>query len=273
VGEYEKLLASYPDEIRYYVEIAKIYMINNTPDKAYPYLQNALTKDKNNALLNMTLADYYESKGKKDEAFKHLLTAFKDPSLPIASKMTEMHNTFNEAFKMKDEKTLKKARQLAEALTETHPDAVEGWKMIAAMQFMKENHAEARITFEKILSLNNTDYTVWADYLFVLLKSKDYQTIVNNAEEITELFPTHAEMLYNVGFAYLQLKQADKAINYLNQASMFAFEPQLSAAIFIALGDAYLLLGNKTEAVKAWKQAQRKGFNTPELKEKIQQNE
>ncbi|MDL2296427.1 tetratricopeptide repeat protein [Bacteroidales bacterium OttesenSCG-928-B11] len=273
VNEYEKLIAKYPEELKYYVEIAKIYMINNLPDKAYPYLQTALDKDKNNASVNLALSDYYERKGKKEEAYKALLTAFKDPNLPIANKMTEMHAYFNEAFKSKDEKAMKKTRQLADALTEAHPDAIEGWKIVAATQFLKENYTDARITFEKILSLDNTDYTVWADYLYVLMQSKEYQTIVNNAEELSELFPTHAEVLYNVGYAYLQLKQSDKAIDYLNQASMFAFDQHLSAAISASLGDAYLLSGNKSEAVKYWKQAQRKGINTPEIKDKIQKNE
>lgn len=273
VGIYEKLLVKYPDEIKYDVEIAKIYMANNAPDKAYPHLQNALNKDKNNALANLTLADYYKLKGKNEEAFKALLIAFKSPVLPIAEKMPEIRGYFNNALKTKDDKSLKKTRQLADALTEAHPEAVEGWKMIAAVQLLRENYADARITFEKLLSISSTDYTVWSDYLFALLQLKDYQTIANNAEEIIELFPTHAEILYNVGFAFLQLKQGDKAVDYLNQASMFAFDQQLSAVISAALGDAYLLIGNKGEAVKSWKQAQRKGLNTTELKEKIQKNE
>lgn len=273
VGIYERLLVKYPEEIKYDVEIAKIYMANNAADKAYSHLQNALAKDKNSALANLTLADYYKLKGKNDEAFKALLIAFKSPALSIAEKMPEIREYFNNALKTKEEKILKKTRQLADALTEAHPNAVEGWKMVAAIQLLRENYADARITFEKLLSISNTDYTIWADYLFALLQLKDYQTIINNADEIIELFPTHAEILYNVGFAFLQQKQGDKAVDYLNQASMFAFDQQLSAAIAAALGDAYLLIGNKGEAVKSWKQAQRKGINTPELKEKIQKNE
>lgn len=273
VGEYERLITIYPDEIKYHIEIANIYIANNTPDKAYSFLQEALQKDKENGYTNLSLAEYYKIKEKEEEAYKYLLIAFKDPNLPISSKMPEMHNYFNRAYKSKDDKALRRTRQLAEVLTQAHSNATEGWKIIAAIQILRENYSEARVTFEKILSINNTDFSVWSDYVSTLIRLEDYQTIINNAEEIAELFPTNSSFLYDIGYAYLKSNQGEKAIDYFNQASMFTFDPQFAATISASTGDAYFQMGNTTEAVKLWKQAQRKGLNTPELKEKIKKYE
>lgn len=273
VAEYDRLIKIYPYEIKYYIQAANIYLTNNYPDRAVPYLESALKMDKDNPLIHLTLSNYYEIKGKNDDRFKSLLIAFRSPDLMVEEKLPLLRNYVAGAYKTKEEKSLKRSRQLIDALIEAHPESLEAWATLAGLQLMKESYQDARISLEKVLSLDPSRYNVWEDYIFVLAKLKDYQTIANNAEEITELFPTNSLMFYNLGVACQYLKQPDKAIEYLNQASMYAYENSLLGAIYEMLGDAYDDLGNRSEALKSWKLAQKKGINSQELKDKIEQAE
>ena len=269
VAEYDKLIRLYPYEVKYYNYAGNIYLTNNVPDKAYSYYEKALQIDKNNPLTQLSLSNYYQEKGKQDESFKYLLMAFRSPNLIIEEKLPLLTEYFSAAYRTKEEKSIKKTRQLIEALLEAHPESIEAWGTLAGLQLMKGSYQEARISLEKVLSLDNTQFEVWEDYLYTLVQLKDYQTIANNAEEITELFPTNSMMLYNIGVSFLKIKQPDKAINYLNQASMYAYENTLLANIYNILGDAYLALDNREEAVKSWKLAQKKGMTNQDIKDKI----
>ena len=269
VAEYDKLIKEFPYEVKYYTQAGNIYLTNNMPDKAFEYFQNALKIDKDNPYVHLSLANYYEEKKKEDESFKALLIAFKNDELDIEEKLPILKSYFSAALTSKDEKSLKKTRQLADAIILAHPNALEGWATLAGLQLLKGSYEDARISLEKALSINNTQFSIWEDYLFVLSQLKDYQTIANNETEISELFPTNAVMLYSLGMAFQNLKQPDLAVNYLNQAAMYAFETALLARIYYVLGDAYFDMKNYPEAIKNWKLAQKKGLSNPEIKTKI----
>ena len=269
VGEYERLIKMYPYEVKYYIQAANIYLTNNYPDKALAYLEQALAIDRNNPLTHLSLANYYQIKGKNDDSYRSLVIAFRSPNLVLEEKMPILRNYFSNAYKTKDDKEIRRTRNLVDALIEAHPESVEAWVTLASLQMLKGAYQEARVNFEKVLSLDNTNFNIWENYILVLMQLKDWQTIINNAEEVTELFPTNSVMLYSIGLAYQNLKHSDKAIHYLNQASMFAYESNLLADIYNVMGDAYLDMNNKTEAIKSWKQAQKKGLNSQALKDKI----
>lgn len=273
VAEYDKLIKEFPYEVKYYIQAGNIYLTNNMPDKAFEYFQNALKIDKDNPYVYLSLANYYQDKNKEEESFKSLLTAFKSDELEMEEILPVLKSYFSAALTTKDEKNIKKTRQLVDVIIVSHPDALEGWATLAGLQLLKGSYEDARISLEKALSVNSTQYTIWEDYLFVLSQLKDYQTIANNEAEISELFPTNAVMLYSLGMAFQNLKQPDLAVNYLNQAAMYAFETSLLARIYFVLGDAYFDLKNYPEAISNWKLAQKKGLSNPEISAKIENAE
>ena len=273
VGEFDRLIKLYPYETKYYVQAANIYITNNYLDKALPYLESALKIDKNDPLVHLILANYYKLKGKSDDSYRSLVIAFRNPNLVIEEKLSILQEYFTNAYKTKDDKEIRRTRNLVDAMIEAHPESVIAWSTLAGLQMLKGSFQEARVTLEKSLSLDPSDYVIWENYIVVLRQLKDYETIVNNTEEILELFPTNSMMLYNIGLAYLQLKQSEKAINYLNQASMYAYETALLAGIYETMGDAYWDMENKEEALKSWKSAQKKGVNNQSIKEKIDKAE
>lgn len=93
--------------------------------------------------------------------------------------------------------------------------------------------------------------------------------MISRGKEVLELFPTNAAMLYNIANAYYFEKEYDKAIELLQQATVYSYDNSLLANIYNVLGDCHKEMGHHEEAVKNWKLALQKGIDT---KEKINQS-
>jgi tetratricopeptide (TPR) repeat protein len=268
VGEYDKLIKSYPYEIKYYVEAANIYLVNDMVDRAESYYRQAQLMDKNNPYLQFSLANYYQIIKKEDDAYKSLLQAFKSPELPLDLLLPAFVPYYSQ-IKDDNDKLLKKALHLADAISTSHPNADAVWVIYSILQNKNHDFNDARNSLEKALAINNADYRTWEYYINTLIQLKEYQIIVNNAEEMLELFPSNAVMNYYIGLSFLHLKEPSQALNYLNQASMYAYDPALLASVYDSMGDANLDLNNKQEAIKCWNTALKKGADRKYIKEKI----
>ena len=270
-GEYEKLIKIYPHEIEYYIETAKIYSANGMNDKAWQFYESALRQDPKNAQLHIALIDYYKTVGKPEDSQNSLMIALQSPDFPLENKIHYLQTLFEQYAKTKNKTTLKQLEDIFTVLVKNNPDAYEVWSGLGMVHFLNENYTEARENFEKALSIHFGDYYLWEYYLETLLKTEDYASIVEKADEIAELFPTSAQFLYMLGYALDKVgNNAEKAIYYLNQAAIYAVEPVLIESICDLLGDIYIKSDNKTEALKNWKKAIRRTTpNTQKIKEKI----
>jgi predicted negative regulator of RcsB-dependent stress response len=106
----------------------------------------------------------------------------------------------------------------------------------------------------------------------VLSKLEDYQTIIANEKSVEEYFPAHAGIQYALAVALYKEKQYENALKAAKRALSFTFENIFVAEINLLLGDISMETGQKEEAVKYWKTAQRRGINTLELQNKIATN-
>jgi len=273
VREYEKMLELYPYEIGYYITAGEIYMSNNMPEKAFPFFQKAMQIDANNPALNMVLANYFEAAKKPEESFNALLKAFSCKEFEIEEKLPTLKKYLANVFRLQTAELFEKTRKLATAVSEAHPYDLEGWASLAKLYALKEQYKEAKQFYEKSIALDESQYSIWEDYFFVLSKLEDYQTIISNEKLVEEYFPTNATIQYGLAVALYKEKHLENAFKAAKQALSFTFENSFVAELNLLLGDISIELEQKEEAVKYWKTAQRRGMNTPELQEKITNNQ
>jgi tetratricopeptide (TPR) repeat protein len=273
VREYEKMLELYPYEIGYYIIAGEIYLSNNMPDKAFPFFQKAKQIDADNGELNLALSNYYETIKKPDESFEALQKAFFCKELEIEEKLPILKKYLANAFRLQTPAILDRTALLARAITKAHPYDLEGWAALAKINTIFNQYQEAKSLYEKCIGLDESQYSIWEDYFLVLSKLEDYQTIVNNEKLVEEYFPTNATLQYGLALALYKEKQYDSALKAAKQALSFTFDNNFVADLNLLLGDVSIELGDKENAVKYWKTAQRKGLNTPELQEKIEVNQ
>jgi tetratricopeptide (TPR) repeat protein len=273
VKEYEKLIEIYPHEIGYYIIAGEIYLSNNMPDKAHSFFQKAIQIDAENPDLNLALSKYYEAVKKNKESFDALLKAFSSRELEIEEKLPVLKKYLANAFRSPNPEILGKTEQLAQIIAKTHPQELEGWAALAKLSALKNQLTEAKSFYEKCIELDETQYSIWEDYIFILSKLEDYQTIVAHEKLIEEYFPANATLQYGLALALFKEQQFESALKAAKQALSFTFENSFVAELNLFLGDVSMALEQKEEAVKYWKTAQRRGINTPELQNKITTNQ
>lgn len=270
VGEYDKLIKEFPSETKFYVGAGDIYRTNSMVDKAIPYYQKALTINPNDPYANLAMANIYLQQGDEDKYFEVLLKAFQSQEMAPEDKLTSLKAYLTNALKKRsDAKLQSRCVRLANAFVETHPDVVEGWATMGVLKLNMGKYEEAKSSFAHAIKLDNTHFSIWEDYLFVLSKLEDYKTITECETDLSELFPSNATMMYCLGLAFQKENKPIKALEYLKQANTYSYDSRQQAQIYNVMGDAYKALGNNEEATKYWKMAQQKGLNSKDLKTKL----
>jgi tetratricopeptide (TPR) repeat protein len=273
VREYEKMMELYPYEIGYYIIAGEIYRSNNMPDKALPFFQKAIEIDAENPDLNLALANYYETTKKPAESLKALLKAFSSKELDIEEKIPVLKTWLANAFRLQTPEIVATTEILALAVAGAHPNDLEGWGSLAKLCALKEQYLQSKTIYEKCIALDETQYSIWEDYFYVLTKLDDFQTIASSEQVVEEYLPTNAKIQYGLALALYHEKHFESALKAAKQALSFTYENSFVADLNLLLGDISIELGQKEEAVKYWKTAQRRGLNTPDLQNKIETNQ
>ncbi len=252
VGEYDKLIAAYPHTADYYVKAGNIYQSNGSLDKAYEYYQKAFEITPDDPQLNMALATYWEQKKNTEKTMFHLEKVFADPAVELSEKTPYMRSCMAVAARTRLPQDVSRADRLADALISAHPHEAEGYVSKARLQVLLSKYEEAFPLFQKAIQKDNTSYSLWEDFCYVINKLQRWQEILPYEQDINELFPQNSGLLYYIGMGYLQKKNADKAIDYLKQALTFTYEADNKSLIYQSLGDAYQLKGDADTARDYW---------------------
>jgi tetratricopeptide (TPR) repeat protein len=193
--------------------------------------------------------------------------------MEIEGKIPALKTHLANAFRLKTPEVIEKTEQLANVVVQAHPNELEGWASLAKLSTLKDNYQEAKFLYEKCIAIDETQYIIWEDYFFILSKLNEYQTIVENEKLVEEYFITNATIQYGLALALQKEKQYERALKAAKQALAFTFENNFVAELNLLLGDISIELGQKEEAVKYWKTAQRRGINNVEIQTKIENNQ
>lgn len=252
VGEYEKLIKIYPHNADFYVKAGDIYQSNDMLTQAMSYYEKAAAMNANDPNLNMTLANYYSKKGDENKQNYYLMKVFANPSVEIAEKTPFLSRIIAGTLRDPKQSNIALAEQLSDTLIKVHPESAEGYQFKATMLTVQKKYAQALGFYEKSFSIDNTNFSAWNDYCYVLNQLDQWNRILTYEKDLLELFPTNAIMLCNLGLGYLYANNADKAIEYLKQSLTFTYEKEQKKVIYSALSEAYKMKGD-AESAAQWK--------------------
>ena len=253
VGEYDALIAKYPHNADYYIQAGVICQSNNMPDKAFEYYSKAQTISPDDPQLNLALAAYWESKKRQDKVSECVSKVFSNPDVPMSEKQPYMRSFMATAVRTKSQADLVRASEMAEALIKGNPTEAEGYVCKARLCVITQQYEQALPYYDKALSFDNTSFSLWEDYCYVLGKLNRHKDFLKYEKDVLTLFPQNAAILYELGLACIQDGNADKAIQYLKESLAMTFEADKKALVNKALGDAYHLKGDENSAEAYWK--------------------
>jgi tetratricopeptide (TPR) repeat protein len=255
VKESEKLIASDPDEGRYYAILAELYMSNNMPDKAYEVYKEIAERFPDDPYVHISLADYYRKKGNRERSFQELKLGFANPNLDIDTKVQILISYYN----ISENDTLEdQAMTLANILIATHPNDPKAYSIYADFLVRDQKYLQARDAFHRVIELDSSKYLVWEGLLRVEAELSDYYAMEKESRRVIELFPYQPLGYFFNGAANYQQKNYEESILILNKGITYIIDnTPLIVQFYAQLGDSY----NQVKDYKSSDAAYEKALN------------
>lgn len=263
--EAEKLLgraiAANPSSAEYAGMLAEVYDAQGKPELALEQYRKALALDPGNSMLRISLAEHYYGTGKFEEAYRELGEAFADPEVDIDAKMQVLIGFFemteSEGEKPEDRPDLiRRSYALIDALEGAHPESGKPFTIRGDFLLRDGKVAEAREQFRKALAFEQGRFPIHAQLLQLDLQLGDHESLVKDASQTIELFPTSPEAYLYKGIAHSQLQQHEAAIEALvTGRDLVVDNPPLTAQFWSSLGEAYNASKQFTKSDQAYDKA------------------
>jgi tetratricopeptide (TPR) repeat protein len=252
----EKTIAAHPDQTTYYGMLAEVYEQLGQKEKALETYQKALALDPSDSMTRISLAQYYYDAGDRAEGFKHLREAFADPDLDIDPKMQLLLGFFQMTQSGQDsaqEMMVEQSHELIAVMKKAHPQSGKPYSIEGDFFTREGKHEQARDAFREAVKYEQDKYPIWSALVQLDAQINDYTGLHEDASKAADLFPTQPEFHYYNGFALVQLKRHDEAIeSFITGRDLVVDNKQLEAQFWASLGDAYNEVKNYPKSDEAY---------------------
>jgi len=245
VGEIQKLIDTFPENIRYLGMLAELYNqfhdVNNSM-KVYKQLQQ---KDSTNALVQMSLYNFYRSNQQNEEAYPILLKFFNNANGEPQKKVGILLKDFSTQTQISTNQFI----ELLNILIKVHPNDNNVLSVQADQLIKERKYKEAKEILNGVVERNPSDMRVWEQIVSLDAQIGDYQLLYTETKKALELFPNVAFFyLYNGISHYFQRNFSD-AVKVLLTGTDYAVDDQDALLQFYTyLGESYYKLQKYKES-------------------------
>lgn len=251
-NEVQQLIYKEPDNLKYQVLLADLYMANDMEEKASKVYQSILEKDPNNPYANLSLYDYYKNKDENKKASEALKKAFESKELDIDTKMKILLSYFSTT----DSELKKEALDLNQILIKTHPKEAKAYTIYADFLYQDKKLEGAKENYLKAIEFDESKLPIWNQLMFIESELQDNESLLRDSKKAIELFPNQPLFYFFYGATNLQKKEYKEAIEYLKIGKDYVYNnPPLLAQFYANLGDANHGLKQYKESDKAYEEA------------------
>ncbi len=253
-NEIQKLIDNFPDELRYQVMLADLYMANEHTEKAFEVYKNILEKDPSNPYAHLSLYDFYKSKNENKKASEHIKKAFASPDLDIDSKVRILLSYYSATES--ENKLKKEAFELNKILIKTHPTEAKAYTIYADFLYREKKLEGAKENYLKAIEYDSSKFAIWSQLLFIESELQDNEAMLRDSKAALEIFPNQSIFYFFYGASNIQKKNYSEAIEYLTIGKDYVLDnPSLLAQFYANLGDAYNGIKKYEESDNAYEEA------------------
>ncbi len=253
LAEGEKLIATNPTEIRYFLAQAELYNASQKPDQAIQTLQRALHLEPENPFAHLMLSDLNRQKGNLQESERQVKKAFESRELDIDTKVRILVDFIRQLPNPELENV---ALELVKLTTDAHPEEAKAFAVAGDLQSIVGKKDLARNNYLKAVKLDDSHFKIWQQIVLLDAELSQADSLVAHSEQALELFPNQAVFWFYNGTGHLIEKKFDKAVKSLEHGKrLSASEPELAMQFNIQLGDSYNALKNYSKSDEAYEAA------------------
>lgn len=254
INELENLIVINPYEIKYYGQLAKLYIDNKENTKAIEMYKKIQFLAPENPNIHFLLADYYRTAGKKDSSFYELKLAFENADVNIDTKIKVL---FSFLTVIKTDSLLKQqAFDLAEIMSKIHNDEAKTFALYGDLLYNDNKLDEARQKYRKAIELDNEKFLVWQQLLIINTELNDITSLLYDSDTALTLFPNQPIVYFFNGTAKLRSGKYEETIEITKAGLNITFDnPTLISQLYANLGEAYYRIKKNNASDSAYDQS------------------
>lgn len=263
--EGEKLMLEFPDIIDF--RLAQIELLLN--QKRYvdaETLLEEITKEQEEfpAQVHLMLAQIYHNQDKPEKEVESLKKAFQSKEISLDSKLNLLMGLYQNANPNteKGQKTIGMSSELAQTLTEVHPQDPSSFGVLGDFLLKQQNYKEAFDAYKSALKIDPNNYSLWERTTQLALESKNYDYAISTSKDALEYFPNQPNLWFLNGVAYMSSTKNEEAITSLEQGKRMIFNnPELLSQFESQLADIYYKNKDFQKADAAYERALKQNPN------------
>ncbi|MGL5318147.1 MAG: tetratricopeptide repeat protein [Bacteroidales bacterium] len=254
-AEMDKLIAAYPNEIRFPLSMGDMSLENDRKELARSYYEKAKKIDADDGHLQLSLANYYSKIGAQDSAEIQIKGALYNRNLEIGSKI-EILKDYLKTLYMRKEDT-KERDALFDILFESYPQEKELFKLQASYLMAEKRFEEAKDRLEIAVGLDPNDQELWLSLLDVCLRLQAFDDVATTCKRALEYFPKVGEFYYYQSIALSFDEKYPEAIGVISQGleRMEKNNPRFISGMYGQLGDIFHQLKDQKKCFGAYDKA------------------
>ena len=198
-AEIIKLIAAFPNEIRFLGMLAELYQANNLTEKSIAIYNDILEREPKNSAANVALAEHYRVNNNHLKAFDYLTFCFDNDVFDLQTAFQILNSYFQMAIE--EQKYLDPLLSLLNKTLINHPKEAPFHALSGDIYFQLNDSKKAFEAYEKSLDFGVTDFLIWNRYLILGLELQEYDRVYKSGVKAIKLHPIQPTLYLFSGFA------------------------------------------------------------------------
>jgi tetratricopeptide (TPR) repeat protein len=247
-----------PDNLATLHMMSQFYEGLDEREAAKEILQEARERNARDPQTLILLADMYIKEAKWDSLANTFISMISDPLIGPNQKMELARYIYREHRQRPNETELEsQAERVLSSFSDSEPDFGPAHLMAAEFHLQKNEIGPALDKLERATVVMPDEPEAWRQRMQLLFTEQRYDEVIANADSADKYVPDDAFIQFFSGASYMLTDQNEKAIEWLEKATLSPARSSFRTAIYSTLGDAYADQDKWENAVKAYETALR----------------
>jgi len=252
VREYKKLIAAYPNESSYRIELISFLIQNRRLEEASGEIVEYQLLEPVSSKVTLLKSEVEWRRGNYENSMELLKEAFESPTIDFESKFQILSSYFLASTSQPERARLTK---LTLGLAEEYAEEYKAQVFAADMLYGDGEKQQSLNYYLKAVRLKPANFSVWQDILNIEGELNQTDSMIVHSQEALEYFPNQALLYYFAGTGFLIRKEFKKAVKMLDTGKKYTVDPNLLTVFYGQLGDAYNGLEENEKSYKAYDNA------------------
>ena len=272
--EYRKLIARYPYNVRYRVQLGDLQMLYGQIPQARETYEAAAAVEPDNAYVWVAQANYYSMTGDQDAADRLVASALVNNNLDVDTKVEVMEEYLKGSYRKlsnyRDQiekgsvttqldtmALFNNVDSLFTAVVVMHPTSDEIYKLQADWRSAMGQDSLAAESMRFAVDLKPTSMEYWGQLLYYSTSWMPKPQLIELTEEALQEHPSNQTAYLVAAWAYIQENQHDKAIEQYRRAIENMNPPDANrvSTLYGSMGDIYYQDERMDEAFECYDKA------------------